>query len=113
MNETPPDLILNVVDANNLARNFALTTQLMEQGLPVVIALNMLDELEKQGHTVDLDELSRGLAKPVIGSDGRNNSHIPALLNLLLANVDRQSEVLEITYEPHLEEAVVSLEENS
>ncbi|MBQ0756037.1 MAG: ferrous iron transport protein B [Amphritea sp.] len=110
LSDTPPDLILNVLDANNLARNFALTTQLMEQGLPVVIALNMLDELEKQGHAVDLDELSRGLIKPVIGSDGRSNAHIPALLDLLLENIPQQIDALLISYEPHLEEAIVSLE---
>lgn len=108
--DTPPDLILNVVDANNLARNFALTTQLLEQGLPVVVALNMLDELEKQGDRVDLAELSIGLSKPVIGSDGRSNSHIPALMDLLLDNIGQQCEPLLMTYESHMEQAVCSLE---
>lgn len=107
--DTPPDLILNVVDANNLARNLALTSQLLEQGLPVVVALNMLDELEKQGGSVDLTALSLGLAIPVIGSDGRSNNHIGALMDLLLENVEQRGESLYITYEPHIEEAICVL----
>ncbi len=109
--DTPPDLILNVVDANNLARNLALTTQLLEQGLPVVIALNMLDELEKRGDTIDMAELSQGLLKPVVGSDGRSNSHIPALMDLLLDNIMQSCEPLLITYEPHMEQAICTLEQ--
>ncbi|WP_417227657.1 ferrous iron transport protein B [Amphritea sp.] len=108
--DSPPDLILNVVDANNLARNLALTSQLLEQGLPVVIALNMLDELEKQGGSIDIAELSLGLAKPVMGSDGRSNSHISVLMDLLLENVEQPEEPLVITYEPHIESAICALE---
>lgn len=109
--DTPPDLILNVVDANNLARNLALTSQILEQGLPLVIALNMLDELERQGDSVDLTELSIGLVKPVMGSDGRNNSHIAELMDMLLESIDQQCEPLLITYEPHLEQAIDALEQ--
>ncbi|MDO6563620.1 ferrous iron transport protein B [Amphritea sp. 1_MG-2023] len=108
---TPPDLILNVVDANNLARNLALTTQLLEQGLPIVIALNMLDELEKQGGSIDLHELSLGLVKPLMASDGRSNHHIAELMDLLLENLEQASEPLLIAYEPHIEWAINALTE--
>jgi len=62
----PPDAIINVVDASNLERNLFLTTQLLELGLPVVVALNMADLVEKSGDQVDVAALSRGLGCPVL-----------------------------------------------
>ena len=48
-----PDVILNIVDASNLERNLNLTTQLLEIGIPMVIALNMMDVVKKRGDTID------------------------------------------------------------
>lgn len=56
-----PDVILNVVDATNLERNLYLTTQLTELGIPVVIALNMMDVVKKNGDKINTEELSRQL----------------------------------------------------
>ena len=56
-----PDAILNIVDATNLERNLYLTTQLVELGIPVVIALNMMDLVKKSGDKIDVAELSRQL----------------------------------------------------
>lgn len=56
-----PDAIINVVDATNIERNLYLTTQLIELGIPVVIALNMIDLVRKNGDKIDLDCLSRAL----------------------------------------------------
>ena len=61
-----PDVILNIVDGTNLERNLYLTTQLMEIGIPTVIAINMLDAVEKRGEKIDIDALSRALHCPVI-----------------------------------------------
>jgi ferrous iron transport protein B len=61
-----PDVIINVVDATNLERNLYLTTQLLETGAPVVVALNMCDELAKEGLALDVAELSRQLGVPCI-----------------------------------------------
>ena len=61
-----PDAILNIVDGTNLERNLYLTTQLIELGIPVVIAINMMDMLRKSGDTIDLAELSRALGCPAI-----------------------------------------------
>ena len=61
-----PDVILNIVDASNLERNLYLTIQLIEMGRPVVIALNMMDVVEKKGIGIDLDALSKMLNAPVI-----------------------------------------------
>ena len=61
-----PDAILNIVDATNLERNLYLTTQLVELGIPVVIALNMMDLVKKAGDKINVDELSRQLGCKII-----------------------------------------------
>lgn len=61
-----PDAIINLVDASNLERNLYLTTQLLEIGIPVVIALNMIDVVRKSGDKIDLQKLSAGLGCEVI-----------------------------------------------
>ena len=61
-----PDAILNIVDGTNLERNLYLTTQLVELGIPVVVAVNMMDEVERAGDTIRIDELSRQLGCKVV-----------------------------------------------
>ena len=64
--EEQPDVILNVVDGTNLERNLYLTTQLLELGLPVVVALNMIDLVRKNGDRIDVKQLSAALGCPVV-----------------------------------------------
>ncbi len=64
--ENKPDLIINVVDSSLLARSLELTVELMELGLPMVIALNMLDEAENQGNDIDIEKLKDLLNLPVV-----------------------------------------------
>ncbi len=61
-----PDVILNIVDGTNLERNLYLTTQLLELGIPVVIAINMMDVVRKNGDSIDIEKLSRTLGCRVI-----------------------------------------------
>jgi len=61
-----PDLVLHVVDAKNLARMLPLTLQLMETGVPVILVLNMMDELERAGLSIRVDALERQLGVPVV-----------------------------------------------
>lgn len=56
-----PDVVINIIDASNLERNLYLTTQMMEIGLPVVVALNMMDIVKKRGDTIDIKALSQEL----------------------------------------------------
>lgn len=63
-----PDVILNLVDGSNLERNLYLTTQLCEVGLPVVVAVNMIDLVEKHGDKIDLNKLSRLLGCQVVAT---------------------------------------------
>ena len=61
-----PDAILNIVDGTNLERNFYLTTQLTELGIPVVIAINMMDVVRKNGDKINVEELSRKLGCKIV-----------------------------------------------
>lgn len=64
--EEQPDAIINVVDASNLERNLYLTTEILDLGRPVIIALNMTDLARRKGYRIDLDALSRELGLPVV-----------------------------------------------
>ena len=61
-----PDVILNIIDGTNLERNLYLTTQLTELGIPVVVAINMMDVVKKNGDQINIKELSRQLGCPVL-----------------------------------------------
>ncbi|HOF99625.1 MAG TPA: ferrous iron transport protein B [Clostridia bacterium] len=62
-----PDAIINIVDGTNLERNLYLTTQLAELGIPLVVAVNMMDEVEKAGDKIDFENLARELGCPALG----------------------------------------------
>ena len=64
--EPRPDVVVTIVDASNLERNLYLTTQVLELGVPVVVALNMIDVAETQGLKIDADQLSQQLGVPVV-----------------------------------------------
>ena len=61
-----PDVVLNIIDGTNLERNLYLTTQIVELGIPVVVAVNMMDVVKKNGDKINIKELSRQLACPVV-----------------------------------------------
>ena len=61
-----PDVVLNIIDGTNLERNLYLTTQVVELGIPVVVAVNMMDIVKKNGDKINIKELSRQLACPVV-----------------------------------------------
>lgn len=71
-----PDAILNIVDGTNLERNLYLTTQLAELGIPVVVAINMMDVVEKNGDTINTDELSKTLGCKVVTISALKNTGI-------------------------------------
>ena len=61
-----PDVVLNIIDGTNLERNLYLTTQVVELGIPVVVAVNMMDVVKKNGDKINIKELSRQPACPVV-----------------------------------------------
>ena len=83
--EEKPDMIINVVDATNLERNLYLSSQLMETGLPMVVALNMCDLLEQRGIRIDTAALSRQLGCPVVAVSALKQTGIAELIRLMLA----------------------------
>lgn len=85
-----PDAIINIVDATNIERNLYLTTQLIELGIPVVIALNMIDIVRKNGDKIDLDCLSRALGCKVFETSalkGEGSDQTASFAANLIANV--------------------------
>ena len=83
LHNTPPDLILNIVDATALERNLYLTLQLLERKIPVVVALNLYDQLQKSGGKVDCRALSQRLGVPVIPLSARSGENIDGLIKAL------------------------------
>ena len=80
-----PDVIINIVDTSNLERNLYLTTQLIELGVPVVVALNMMDIVQKRGDKVDTQYLEKQLGCPVVGISAVKNEGFSALLTKALS----------------------------
>lgn len=78
--EQPPQAIINIVDAGNLTRNLYLTMQLLTLDIPMVLALNMMDEVQKQGITIDTALLSERLGIPVVPISAANHDHVDTLL---------------------------------
>lgn len=76
-----PDCIINIVDATNLERNLYLTTQLMEIDVPIIIALNMMDALEKSGDKIDAKTLEKKIGIPVVEISALKSSNIDELMN--------------------------------
>ena len=72
-----PDAILNIVDGTNLERNLYLTTQLTELGIPVVVAINMMDVVRKNGDKINIAELSRQLGCPVVEISALKGTGVP------------------------------------
>lgn len=75
-----PDCVINIVDATNLERNLYLTTQLMEIDVPVIVALNMIDEVEKAGDSIDAAKLESKIGLPVVKISALKNQGIEELM---------------------------------
>jgi ferrous iron transport protein B len=86
-----PDGILNIVDATNIERNLYLTLQLMDLRIPMVVALNMMDEVRANGWSIDVKALSAALGMPVVPISAAKNEGVSELVDVLERTVkDRQ-----------------------
>ena len=79
-----PDGIINIVDATNIERNLYLTLQLMEMRIPMVLALNMMDEVRNNGGTINVAEMSEALGIPVVPISAAKNEGIEELVDTVL-----------------------------
>ena len=80
-----PALVINIVDASNLERNLLLCLQFMEMGLPVVLALNMMDVARKRGIQIDAQELSKRLGCPVVPVVASRSEGVGSLKDAVMA----------------------------
>ena len=85
-----PDAILNIVDATNIERNLYLTLQLMSLKVPMVIALNMMDELRGNGGSVNVQKMAEALGVPVVPISAAKNEGISELVDTLLNTASRR-----------------------
>jgi ferrous iron transport protein B len=76
-----PDLIINIVDSTNLERNLYLTTQLLEMDIPVVVALNMMDVIMREGSIIDSEVLSQKLGVPVVPISALKSGNVKSLVD--------------------------------
>ena len=83
--EQKPSAVINIVDATNIERNLYLTVQLMELGVPVVVALNMMDEVRANGDSIDVRVLSKGLGLRVVPISASKAEGVDALLEQVRA----------------------------
>ncbi len=103
------DVVLNVIDAVNLERNLYLTLQLLEQNIPVVIALNRIDLLEKAGAQINVSLLGEKLNCPVVPMIARSGSGVADLKERLVQQ--KRSHALQVSYPPIVEKYITQLEQ--
>ena len=106
-----PDAILNIVDGTNLERNLYLTTQLTELGIPVVIAINMMDVVRKNGDKINISELSRELGCRVIEISALKGTGIMQAAEAAIAAAESGKTVPMHTFSGVVEHAIAHIEE--
>jgi ferrous iron transport protein B len=106
-----PDVIINIVDATNIERNLYLTTQLVEVGLPVVVALNMMDVVRKSGDTINAEKLSRSLGCVVAETSAARGEGLRELAELAV-KIAREKKAAAVLHEfgPNIEKAIGHIE---
>ncbi len=106
-----PDAILNIVDGTNLERNLYLSTQLMELGIPVVMAVNMMDLVQKNGDQIDIDKLSRELGCKVMEISALKGTGIKEAAELAVQAASAgQAQRVVHTFDKKVEEALSAIE---
>ena len=108
-----PDAILNIVDGTNIERNLYLTTQLIELGIPVVVAVNMIDLVNKAGDKIDLKKLSQALGCPVVEMSALKNKGALEAADAAIAAVGRaKGGELPHVFTGSVEHAIAHIEES-
>lgn len=100
------DIIVNVVDATNLQRNLLFTTQLLETGKKVIVALNMIDEAKKEGIEIDEKQLSKILGVPCIKTSATTKEGIEALKAAIVKTHETKGSSAKIIYSDPIEEEI-------
>ena len=106
-----PDAILNIIDGTNLERNLYLTTQLTELGIPVVVAINMMDLVKKNGDKINVEELSRQLGCKVVEISALKGTGIMAAAEAAIDAAKNSKTVPQHTFSGSVEHALAHIEE--
>lgn len=107
-----PDVVVQVVDATNLERNLYLALQVIETGLPVVVALNMADLVEKNGDKIDTEKLSKKLGCPVMMISALKNKGIKELFEQVKKSAASKGKVPEHKFDSSIEDVLTHIENN-
>ncbi|HEX2968562.1 MAG TPA: ferrous iron transport protein B [Bacteroidales bacterium] len=110
--DNKPDIIVNIIDASNLERNLYLTTQLIDMGVQMVIALNMYDELERKGDKLDYLSLGKLFGVPVIPTVSSRGRGIPELFDEIIRVYENREPLvrhIHINYGTEIENAICAI----
>ena len=106
-----PDVVLNIIDGTNLERNLYLTTQVVELGIPVVVAVNMMDVVKKNGDKINVKELSRQLACPVVEISALKGTGVMEAAQAAIKAAGGPSTIPQHEFSGAVEHAIAHIEE--
>ncbi len=109
--EERPDAILNIVDGTNLERNLYLTTQMTEIGIPVVIAVNMMDVVRKRGDKIDIEALSKAIGCPIFEISALKSDGIMDAAEAAIEWAEKGKTIPQHTFSGAVEHALAHIEE--
>lgn len=98
--EEKPHLIINILDATNIERNLYLTMQLMELNIPMILVLNMMDEVIKSGNSIDLEGLIDRFGMPIVPISASKNEGIEDVITTIENTIDKQARHLDLCQGP-------------
>ncbi|MGM9801310.1 MAG: ferrous iron transport protein B [Candidatus Limisoma sp.] len=113
LHDQVPDVVINVLDANNLERNFYLTTELIDMDRSMVVALNMYDELERSGDTFDYDAMGRMIGVPMVPTVSKTGRGIDELFDTVIEVYEGRNDVVRhvhIAFTKDIERAVKAIQ---
>lgn len=106
------DIIINAIDANAMQRNLSLTLQILDMGKKTILAVNMIDEVEKNGGKIDNEEISKMLGVPVMLVSAKEKRGIDELIQKILEMHEFGKEGNRLSYDQNIEEAITKLSDS-
>ena len=107
-----PDAIMNIVDGTNLERNLYLSTQLKELGVPVIMAINMMDVVEKNGDVLNLNSLGQAMGCKVVSISALRNKGVDELIRIAVSEAEQKTATdIQHKFSDNVEKAIQSIEE--
>ena len=108
--EEKPEALINIIDGTNLERNLYLTTQLKETGIPMVVAVNMMDVVRKNGEELNRVQMEKELGCPVVEISALKEEGIDALIDLAVSTAEKAQAGKGLLFDASLEKVISSIE---